>query len=204
MESEFDTRSEMACEEYTHAVHTRTSARLTIFRHLVRAVLSSSAASKASLRQVIIERLLRDREPFACIDELLAICCSANSTDRLDTAIDILSATKKLVLLYAENYLIRDVQQWNRYSSRAYEPNDDHWYILLRAVARCDAPENARLRMISACRNAAQRGIVEAVVEALGDLESESARELLHEFAKNHNDPFIQGLARDVLADVEQ
>jgi hypothetical protein len=203
-ELEFDTRSDAVGEESAHGVQTRTSAGLAVFRYLVRSSLSSSAARKAARRKAVVGLLDQAREPFACINELLAICSSAGGMDRLDTAVDILSATGELVLRYARNYLIRDVQQWNPYSSRAYEPNDDHWYILLRAVARCAAPEAARLRMICACKHAAQRGIVEAVVEALGDLASAAAREVLRDFSTTHSDPFIRNLAKEVLANVEQ
>jgi hypothetical protein len=204
LDFDFDTRTEVTANEGPAAnVQTRTSAGAALFRHMVRSLLSAPALKRASLRQSVIRRLLGAREPYSCIDELLDTCSSPPTVDRLDIAIDVLSGTGDLAIRYAWDYLIRDVQQWNPYSSRAYEPNDDHWYILLRAVSRCAVPEDARLRMICACKNAARRGIVEAVVEALGDLASEGSREILRTFVNSHTDPFIRNLAAEVLADVE-
>jgi hypothetical protein len=182
---------------------TGTSARRALFRHMVRLLLSCSPSKKAALRQAVIEHLLRAREPFDYFDELLDACTTSAATDRLDAAIDVLSATGEHLLRFAWSYLIRDVQEWNPYSTRAYRPNDDHWYIILRAVARCRSSEEARFRFISACRSAAQRGITEGVVEALGDLASPDAKEFLGLIAGSHEDPFIRDLASDALAGME-
>jgi hypothetical protein len=190
-------------EEGTSTGSTRTSAGTVMFRHSVRSLLSCAGSPRAALRNVVKEALLAAREPFSRIDELLATCTSVASTDRLDMAVDVLAETGHLVWRYAWDFLVRDVQQWNPYSDRAYEPNDDHWYILLRAVARCNAPDDARLRFILACSGASRRGILEGVVEALGDLEMEEAASKLREMADAHEDAFIRKLASDVLDDME-
>jgi hypothetical protein len=201
---DFDTRTDVtAGKGPSPIVHTRTSTGVALFRHLVKSLLAAPASQKAALRKAVVARLLSAREPYSCIEELLDVCSSAASPERLDVAIDALSRTGQLVLRYTWDYFVRDVQQWNPYSARAYQPNDDHWHILLRAVARCAAPEDARLRLIGFCRNAAQRGIMESVIEALGDLGSDQAHEILRNVAGNHDDLFIRKLARDVLADVE-
>jgi hypothetical protein len=204
LDFEFDTGSDAGAEQEPGALDTGSSARLALFRHTVRSLISSSANGRKSLREAVVRRLLSAREPYAGIGELLDLCSSSANPDRLDVAIDVLAATGDLVFRYAWEYVIRDVQQWGPRSSRAYQPNDDHWYVLLRAVARCTAPEDARLRLICLCRHAAYRGIAEAVVEALGDLPSDRSCQVLHEFADRHDDPFIRRLASDVLADVEQ
>lgn len=136
-------------------VFTRTSAGIALFRHMVRSLLSYPTYKRAKLRQAVVDQMLRAREPHAYFDELLDVCTASTTTDRLDTAIDVLSATGDHVLRYAWSYLIRDVNEWNPCSVRAYHPNDDHWYIILRAVARCHNDEDARFRFISVCGNAA-------------------------------------------------
>ena len=204
--SAFDSDTRTAArghEESASMGSTGTSAETVIFRRLVRSLLSCPGSRRAALRRVVRHALLAAREPFSRIDELLATCTSAGNTDRLDMAVDVLAETGDVVRRYAWDYLIRDVQQWNPYADRAYEPNDDHWYILLRAVARCGAREDARLRFILACSGASGRGILEGVVEALGDLKTKEATGKLHEIADANDDAFIRKLVSDVLDDME-
>ncbi len=190
-------------EECVWTGSTGTSAETVLFRRLVRSLLSCPGSERATVRGLVTRALLSSREPFSLVDELLATCTSATVTDRLDVAVDVLAKTGAVVYRYAQDYLIRDVQQWNPHSSRAYEPNDDYWYILLRAVARCQGPEDVRLRFIVACSGASRRGICEGVVEALADLGSDEAQVKLREMADTADDPFIQKLAHDVLEDME-
>ncbi len=180
---------------------TRTSADQVVFRHLARSLLACPGSR--ALRQRVTDRLQRAREPSSYIDELLDLCTTAGGTDRLDVAIDVLAATGDHVLRYAWDYLIRDLQRWNPYSDRAYEPNDDYWYILLKAVARCETPPEERVRFILACSGAATRGVLEGVVEALGDVRTNESRRKLGELSARHADPFIRKLASDVLNDEE-
>ena len=196
-----DTRTGMPSSEDPPFGSTRTSADQAVFRHLIRALLASS--DRRTLRQRITSRLQGARNPFACIDELLDLCTSAGGTDRLDVAIDVLAATEMLVLQYAWEYLIRDVQRRSPDRNRAYQPNDDYWYILLRAVGRCGAPVEERVRFILMCSGAATRGVLEGVVEALSDTHTTESRRKLGQLSANHTDPFIRKLAADALDDWE-
>ena len=182
---------------------TRTSAAAAIFRHLVRSLLSAPSSKKPVLQKMATDRLLDSTEQYAYVDELLDLCAAATENDRLDVGIDVMSATGELVLSYGWACLIRDLQKWSPYSRRAYEPNDDCWYVILRSVARCNAPEEARLRFISACSSASQRGVMEGIVEALGDLAGVGARIVLNRIASHHDDLFVRERAAEVLGDLE-
>ncbi len=196
-----DTRTTMPSAADPSVGATRTSADEVVFRHMTRSLLACPGSQ--ALQQRVIDRLQSAREPSACVNELLDLCTTAGGTDRLDLAIDMLAATGDHVLRYAWDYLIRDLQRWNPYSDRAYEPNDDYWYILLKAVARCQTPVEERVRFILACSGAATRGVLEGVVEALGDMRTNESLRKLRELSARHADPFVRKLATDVLDDEE-
>ena len=44
--------------------------------------------------------------------------------------LDVLAKTGSLILDYAWEYLQCGVRNWNPSSERAYQPNDDSWYVL--------------------------------------------------------------------------
>jgi len=179
------------------------SVEVTFIRHFMRLALTQPLAKRSSLRGLIRDRLLAARDPNRGIDALIEICTTEGGADGLDVAIDILSRTDSLLSVYAWDYLQRDLLEWNRFSDRAYQPNDDHWYILLRSVARARLPERERFRFISCCADATSRGIREGVVEGLRDLATPSAILRLGRFATEDADPFIQQIAREALADLE-
>jgi hypothetical protein len=131
----------------------RTNEGILIFGRYVKSALNASAAEKAPIRAVLIRMLRNAPTPDLYIGELLSITTSAKNPDRLEFAIDVLSHTGDLIRIYAWNYLVTDIRQWHHlHSDRAYEPNDDYWYVLLRAVARCTADAEVRFRIISMCR----------------------------------------------------
>lgn len=173
-------------------------AGLAVFRRVVRMLLDSPAAGDAESRETLLRIITIAQEPDYYIDELLSLCSGHASIDRLNLAIDVLSRTGELVRAYAWAYLRRDIQQ----SERAYEPNDDYWYILLRSVARAKGDDSFKFLIIKMCSQAATRGMREAVVDALRDLATESAKALLAELAANDEDEFIRAAARDALDDL--
>jgi hypothetical protein len=177
---------------------------LAMFRRHLRKLLESAGESHAQRRDLLIRQLKASPDPELYISEVLAICTSVGSSHRIDTAIDILAQTDDLILRYAQDFLLRDIDRWHcLYSDRAYEPNDDYWFILLRSVALSNTDEGDRLRFILMCSNAASRGVVEGVVESLGEMNPDQAMPLLRDFASDHNDPFIRELAAEVLSDLE-
>jgi hypothetical protein len=181
----------------------RGSVEAMITRLLTRQLLSCPGVEKDARREAVTKFLLNVRKSEVCIDELLSTCTTQGGPDGLDTAIDILSGTGELVLKYFWNYLQRDVANWNPDCDRAYKPNDDYWYVLLRAVARTKAEEMEKLQYIMCCANAESRGIREGVVEALRDLRTSLAKDLLRQFAKNDVDHYIRQVAQEALDDLE-
>lgn len=171
--------------------------------HYARAMVSVPVAQRAQLRQRIVTILRRARDADRCIDELLRVCASEGGPDGLDAAIDVLAKVGPLVFDYAWAYLKQDVRNWEPSSDRAYQPNDDYWYILLRAVGRANVPEKERYRFIASCANAASRGIREGVVEGLRDLGTNAAKERIRRFAREDEDAFIRKLANEALDDLE-
>lgn len=181
----------------------KTSALATLTGLYARRLFTVGLLERSGLRQKIVSLIERARSRERCIDELLQVCTSEGGPDGLGVAIDVLAETGGIVLNYARDYLFRDIKEWHPVAERAYEPNDDYWYILLRAVARTNAPEDEKLRFISLCEGAATVGILEGVVEALGDLGSAAALEGLRNFTESKYDPFIQQLAKERIAEIE-
>ena len=180
----------------------RASFGVVFLRSMFRNLLSCAAELKAEWRARITNYLLKVRNPD-CIDELLVLCATRGGPNGLDMAIDILSKTDDLIVEYSWEYLRRDISSWTPDSERAYEPNDDLWYILLRSVARCKVEANARFEFIRCCAGAGSRGIREGVVEGLGDLATPDARELLENFAQQDPDSYIRKIADEALTDLE-
>jgi hypothetical protein len=152
-----------------------------------------------------VVRLIRQTsEPERCIDAFIQVCATAGGPTGLDTAIDVLSEIGDRTIRFALDYLLRDLANWEPRAGKSYQPADDYWYVLLRAVARSkDAPESLRFRFISSCSHAASRGIREGVVESLRDLGTTAAKERLRLFADHDQDTFIQQIAREALDELE-
>lgn len=178
---------------------------VTLVCHLARTLIRSPRKDRHLWRQVIriVLQKARVTERPTCIDRLLRVFISEGGPDGLDDAIDILATTGAIVLDYAWEYLQRDIELWNSHSERAYRPNDDYWYVLLRAVARSNRPERDRLRLILCCASAQSRGVREGVVEALRDLDTPAAHDRLRKFAAHDEDGFIRDIAREALEDRE-
>lgn len=181
----------------------RTSVGAIFLRQLIRILLKSPASQKASWRHRIADYLAKAGTPNLCIDELLLVSTTEGGPDGLDSAIDILAKTGDLVLDYAWVYLQQDVSNWSPDAERAYNPNDDYWYILLRAVGRTDADPNDRFRFINSCTKAEGRGIREGAVEALRDLGTPAAKKSLREMATHDSDQYIRQTADEALTDLE-
>jgi hypothetical protein len=174
----------------------------TLTCHLARLMVSSPAKQRAAFRAGIVALFAKARDPWRCIDEMLQVCTSEGGPDGLDAAIDVLAKTGQLILEYAWDYLHRDLRHWDPTTDRAYRPNDDYWYVLLRAVARAAVSQKERFRFIGCCAHAESRGIREGVVEALRDLGSPAAKERLRRFAAEDGDSYIQQIAREALDDL--
>lgn len=180
----------------------RASVGVVFLRFMVRNLMSCGTGERVVWRQRIADFLTKVGNP-ECIDELLSFCTTQGGPDGLDLAIDVLSKTKRVVVEYAWEYLCRDIAKWTPESDRAYNPNDDYWYILLRAVGRTNVDARARFDLIKCCASAESRGIREGVVEGLGDLGTPKAKELLKTFAEHDSDEYIRKIAGETLADLE-
>lgn len=181
----------------------RGSVNVVLLRRLLRLLFTVHGSHKAAIRSLIVQHLTKVRDSEDCIDELLQLCAAEGGADGLDAAIDILAMTRGLILSYAKEYLLRDAQGWSPDSERAYKPNDDYWYVLLRAVARSQVDASERYRIIVSCGNAESRGMREAVVEALRDLATPSAKGRLRKFVEEDTDSYVRQVAQEALVDLE-
>ncbi len=179
------------------------SVAVTWVQFTTRLLLKCHGSQKAALRKKVAEYLAKAENSARCVDELLLICSTEGGPDGLDAAIDILAMTGELVLEYAWDYLKHDIVNWSPDANRAYKPNDDYWYVLLRAVGRTAAEEKDRYRFIACCGNASARGIRESVIEGLRDLGTSTARARLQTFANNDSNEHVRQAAKDALADLE-
>lgn len=203
MNAAIGSRPQQLASDTTRADNYPGVAGLAVFRRLVRLLLDSPDEGTEERRAMVVRIIGIAQDPDRYIDELLTICSAHRSVDRLNVAIDILSQTGELVRAYAWAYLRRDIEEWHRLSERAYEPNDDYWYILLRSVARATADDELKCLFIKTCSRAATRGMREAVVEALRDLGADPAKGLLRHLAQSDDDEFIRCAAQDALDDLE-
>lgn len=185
------------------AAEPKGSIEATMVGFVARGALQSQASRRSRARAVIINILSGTSDPEPCIDELLQVCTAEGGSDGLDVAIDILSKLGSQTLEYARNYLIRDLRNWGPSSDRAYEPNDDYWYILLCAVGRSQVSEADRFRFITCCSNATSRGIREGVVVGLRELGTEAAKKRLRHYASDDRDGFIRKIASEALEELE-
>jgi hypothetical protein len=185
--------------------HTAESQRgsffVTLTSHFTRMMFSNPPGRMAEFRAQILAFLKTARDPDRCIDELLRICTLEGGPHGLDAAIDVLSETGNQILSYAWDYLQRDVRNWTPKSPRAYQPNDDYWYVLLRAVGRAQGSEKERFRFITVCADASSVGIREGVVEGLRDLGTAAAKDRIKRFAEEDPSDFIKMLSQEALAE---
>ncbi|MEZ6081215.1 MAG: hypothetical protein R3C56_37770 [Pirellulaceae bacterium] len=125
-----------------------------------------------------------------------------NTNESLDIAIDVLSQLGETYQNFAFMYLQTDIAQWSKlYPERKFEPNQDYWYVLLRAVGKCGGDASRSVSILSVCQDRALRVVAEAVVEGLGDIGNTEAMALLRNIKSTHSDEFIRNLAEVVLED---
>jgi len=171
------------------------------FRMIIHMHEKARGASRRSLREVCVSYLKFSPQADRLINELILECTKLKSPDRLDLAIDILQELGDALYDYAFKFFQCDVTQWNYLlPGRTYEPDDDYWYILLRSVARSSIDDSKKLSFVWSCRETSHRGVLEGLVEALGDIGSAAAMEKLGILSR-HEDNFIAQLAHEVLKD---
>ena len=170
------------------------------FLSILRRHLGARGIERMKLRDVLKAYLTFSPKADQLINDLISACVEMKVPGRLDAAIDILSLLGGQILRYARDFLINDIKNWNHlYPSRSYEPNDDYWYILLRAVAQAKIPADDRIKFVCMCRTAGNRHIVEAVLEALNDIGTDEAYAEIDTF-RRYPEPFIAELASELVS----
>ena len=186
--------------DYDNNANDFTDPEIGRFRSILKRHATCSGVERARSRKVLVEYITFSPNSRLLINELILHCISMKSPDRLDVAIDVLSEVGDAIVNYAYDYLQRDIQQWVKLYPRAkFRPNDDYWYVLLRAVGRCDGNEDKRFQILSACQDEPTRGVAESVVEGLADLGTPKALALLRNYADTNRDAFIRRLASESL-----
>lgn len=171
------------------------------FRMIVHMHEKARGANRRSLRDVCVSYLKFSPQADRLIHELVLECTKRKSPDRLDIAIDILQELGDNLYDYAFKFFQCDITQWNHLlPGRTYKPDDDYWYILLRSVARSSIDDSKKLSFVWSCRETSHRGVLEGLVDALGDIGNAAAMEKLGILSR-HGDSFIAQLAREVLED---
>ena len=173
----------------------------TLVSYYTRQIRGKPFAERAPIRQQVVKLLTETNSLDACTDEFIKICVGEGGPTGIDLAVDVLSKIGTRLLEYAWGYLHRDLL--NLKGGRPYEPNDDYWYVLLRAVARVHDDERSRFRFISCCKEAESRGVREGVVEGFRDLGTAAAIKQVKWFAEHDADSFIRGIAKEALDDME-
>lgn len=175
------------------------------FLTIVEGLETQSLQKKLAIQKVVLEYLKLSPNSDGLINDFILTCLSMKSPNRLELAIDILSETKGQIVDFAGRYLDQDIARWTKLNpEKKFQPNDDYWYVLLRSIGKCGAKQEAAFRIISGCQDELTVGIGEAVVEALGDLNTPHARKLLVHISRSENSQFIRKMARDVLEDIAE
>ena len=195
----------LAQEEYStstigvDALDSASDGESTRFRSILQRHIAATGLLRNQLREVLVEYLRFSQKSHLLINELITCSVDTKSPDRLDVAIDVLSQLRLAIYDYAYRFLVEDIRRWSSlYPGQAYEPNDDYWYVLLRSVSQSDISEELKLQFVSMCCEAVSRGVLEGVVEALGDIDTDKSRDRLRRFS-SHRDPFIAELANEII-----
>jgi hypothetical protein len=180
----------------------QSSGEISRFASILKRHLKSNGPIRNEQREVLVSYIKFSPNWYLLINELILNCVASDTADRLDTAIDILFQLDGQVQVYTRDYLEKDINQWNKlYPSRKFMPNDDYWYVLLRSLGRC-VNKNESLQILSVCQDENSRGVAEGLVEALGDLGTEEAANLLRNISQTSEDSFIKELAAEILEEV--
>jgi hypothetical protein len=148
------------------------------FRRLMRALLDARPTERAKPYERVVAFLRAAREPGACINILLEECATNSGQDGLGLGIDVLERTGTSVLDVAEAFTTSDAHFRNRHESRSPSVRaqvvlDGVWYMLLRGVARTEAPEKRRAAfLVRALLRHPWASVRVSAVEALGELAS--------------------------------
>ena len=168
------------------------------FRSILKRLLAAKGPERKKLRTAVLSYLQFSPRSDELINELITDCVDSTTEGRLDVAIDVLSQLGPRILRYAQEFLFNDIKTWDRrYPNRAYEPNDEYWYILLRSVGQSHAVPFDKVQFVRMCRTAESRQIVEAVLEALGDIGTTDAVVEIKKLIA-HEDAFISRLAKEI------
>ena len=177
----------------------QSSGEVSRFVSILKRHLKSNGPIRREQREVLVSYIKFSPNWYQLINELVLNCVASDTADRLDTAIDILSQLGNHVQIYTRSYLEKDINQWNKlYPARKFMPNDDYWYVLLRTLGRCDNKSES-LQILSVCQDEESRGVAEGLVEALGDLGTPEAKNLLRNISETSEDKFISELATEIL-----
>ncbi len=193
----FDFEATESCGESQNLQGERARFITILRRHVL-----ASGPKRRSTRETLVEYLKCSPQSHRLVDHLINHCVDMKSEDRLDIAIDILSQLPSMYE-YTYQFFIDDIRKWNSMFQRAYEPNDDYWYIMLRSVARSETDEAKKIKLIVMASDATSRGVMEGVIESFGDIGTPKSVERLGKFF-DHTDKFIADLARNVAADASQ
>lgn len=170
------------------------------FRTIVKRYLAAHGLERQKLKHSLLKWLRFDPNSDRLIHDLITLSVDSKFEGRFDAPIDVLNQLGSQIVHYAQEYVINDIRQWNlRFPGRAYEPNDEYWYVLLRSVGQAAAVPSEKLSVVKLCRTASSRGIAEAVIEALGDIGTTEAFAEVRKF-ETHEDPFIAFLAHEMMS----
>jgi len=172
-------------------------------RGLVERLFECPAKHLAGLRKDVAHRILRETDRSPSIEELLSFCIQRRSEGGLNLATDILSLVPDLAVDYARVFLLKDVQRWSREQTLAWHPNDDVWFILLRAAPYANMDKDSLLELMTLCLGAGNRHIRAAAVEGLLRLHTPQARDVLQRLTNEDPDPLIQSTAKEALEEME-
>ena len=173
------------------------------FRSILSRLLTAKGDDRKKLRKTLFEYLRFSPRSDDLINTLITDCVESKAQSRLDCAIDVLNQLGPRILRYAQEFLFNDIKCWDkRYPNRAYEPNDEYWYVLLRSVGQSHSVPFDKVQVIRMCRTAESRHIVEAVLESLGDIGTTDAIIEIKKLIK-HEDPFISSLAAEILENLQ-
>jgi hypothetical protein len=169
-------------------------------------LLSSPSRDRDGLFAEAADFLKPGSPNFDDLATITARMCSQHwADDRHAVGIDLLSQCGQRLLRFVEHSIHEDVKRWRPTTeSFAYGPDSDYWSILMRSLGRSEVPADERLSVIALVKNAADHAMVEGMIDALRDVDTHEAYEVVKHVRDSTDMDSVRRYAQQVCEEADQ
>lgn len=159
------------------------------FEHELARFQRAVGSERDASRSAIVRNILAADYPDEYVETILQTLILSSCPGRLDDAVDILSETPRVLPQFVSEVLSQP---------RAAEPDEDYWYVLIRALGKSSLPSSRMFIGLLWPKSP------EAGVEALGDLGDAESLRRLRAVASTDASDFIRQMAAEILEECSQ